>query len=115
MRFKVSQLFDGAKLLGMVGVIGLIAAVQTAAHDDKPHTIKGESEHIHAPVPPGFGPRGYHRQVTGDPLDQVCRVPRNARRGRRTRRLLGRAQGRVVPGSSDGRPDDRGLLVLAGE
>ena len=54
MRFKVSQLFDGAKLLGMVGVIGLIAAVQTAAHDDKPHTIKGESEHIHAPVPPGY-------------------------------------------------------------
>jgi mono/diheme cytochrome c family protein len=52
MRFK-SQLFDGA-LLGMVGVIGLIAAAQSVAHDDKPHTIKGESEHIHAPVPPGY-------------------------------------------------------------
>ncbi len=47
MRLKVA-------FLGIAGVIGLIVAAQSAAHDDMPHAIKNESEHIHAPVPPAY-------------------------------------------------------------
>ncbi len=51
--------FDHWRVLGLglpgaaVGV-WLVAASQTGAHDEKPHAVRSDGEHIHAPVPAGY-------------------------------------------------------------
>jgi mono/diheme cytochrome c family protein len=54
-------------ITGAAGMVWFVAASQSGAHDDKPHAIKHEGEHIHAPVPPDYANVKAPSHIWSDP------------------------------------------------